>query len=52
MLLFHPSTMRILYCIAFDKCSCNCDVEAEASLYITFLIHENSLRSKVMHNEA
>ena len=42
--------MHIIY--AFDKCFYNCDVVAETSLYITFLMHEKSLHSKVMHNEA
>jgi len=40
MLLFHQSTMRSMYYIAFDKCFYKCDVEAETSLYVTFLIHE------------
>ena len=34
------STMRNIYYIGFDKCFYNCDVVAETSLYVTFLIHE------------
>jgi len=51
MLLLHQSTTRIIYGITFDKYFYNCDVVAETTLYITFLIHEKSLYSKVMHNE-
>jgi len=29
-----------LYCITFDQCFYKCDVVAETSLCITFLIHE------------
>jgi len=50
-LLFHQSTMRITVYIAFDKYFYNCDVVVEIFLYLTFLIHKNSLHSKSMQNE-
>jgi len=42
----------MIYSVVFDKCFNNYDVVVKKSLYITFLIHEKSLHSKVMHNEA
>jgi len=43
--------MRITVYIAFDKYFYNCDVVVEIFLYLTFLIHKNSLHSKSMQNE-
>ena len=52
MLLFYQSAIRSAVYIAFDKCFYNRNAVVEISLYITFLIHEKSLHSMVMHNEA
>jgi len=43
--LVHQTAMRI---VPFDKCCYICKVVVVNPLYITFLIHKNSLHSKFM----